>query len=100
MLKAFLLMSLALTMNAQASCIGEAQIRGTVSSVEVGIASCRAFLSSSTKIDLSAVCPLDEIKLANQGIEIGTSNGHNCTMKAGDFISGILVDNGYYIYLE
>lgn len=94
MIKALMLLTVALSINAQAGCIGEAQIIGKVAEVKKSATSCRAFLTSNTQIQLSMVCPLDESKLFNEGVEV------NCQTEAGSDISGILVDNGSFIYLE
>lgn len=100
MFKAFLLTSLFLTFNAGANCIGEAQLLGSVKEVKKTLSSCRVFLAADSVINSSIVCPLDEGKVYSEGIEVGLMNGHDCRYEAGDFISGILVDNGAFVYLE
>lgn len=100
MLKTILLTTLLFSFSAHASCIGEAQIIGKIAEVKKSLTSCRAFLSNATSIQSSVVCPLDEGKLFSEGFEIGLVNGHDCRMEAGDEVSGILVDNGSFIYLE
>jgi hypothetical protein len=99
MMKA-LFLSLVFSVSAQAACIGEAQIIGSISHVKKSSTGCRAFLSSDTRIQQSMVCPLSESKLQSVGIEVGLVNGHDCRAEAGDSISGVLVDNGYLIYLD
>ncbi len=99
--KAFLVIAATLTFSvAQASCIGEAQIIGKIERVKKSLTECRAFLTADTKIQTSMVCPLDEGKLAMEGFLVGIVNGHDCALNAGSDVSGILVDNGYNIYLE
>ncbi|MDO9181803.1 MAG: hypothetical protein Q7U04_05315 [Bacteriovorax sp.] len=100
MIKAFLLMTLALSFSAHANCIGEAQINGKIKEVTKTLSSCRAFLTEDSMIQTSGICPLNEGKLASEGIEVGLVSGHDCKMEAGESISGVLVDNGYIITLE
>lgn len=100
-MKTFLLVCLfSLTVSAQAGCIGEAQILGKVQNVVKTLSSCKVFLTNDTLIQSSGVCPLDEGKLYSEGAVVGMLNGHDCAFNAGDSISGILVDNGSFIYLE
>ena len=100
MFKLFLTIALITSFTVQANCIGEAQLNGKINKIVKSFSSCRAFLSVDSNIQQSAVCPLDEGKLNSEGIEIGLMNGHDCKMEVGDMISGILVDNGFTIYLE
>jgi hypothetical protein len=94
-----LLLSLS-TSFANGKCIGEAQVIGKIQEVHISLSSCRAFLTSNSDIRTSGNCPLDEGKLLSEGIEVGLLDDHNCKMKPGDDISGILVDNGLFITLE
>jgi hypothetical protein len=85
---------------ASEKCIGEAQVIGKIQEVRKTLTSCRAFLTSNSDIRTSGICPLDEGKLYSEGIEVGLKNGHDCKIETGESISGILVDNGFYITLE
>ena len=100
-MKKFILMSsLILSFGSSANCIGEAQVIGKVKEVHKTLTSCKVILTSDSDIRLSEVCPLDGGRLFGEGIEVGLVNGHDCQMQPGDLISGVLVDNGYFIYLE
>ena len=97
MIKAFLLLTLALSLNANASCvgIGEAEVIGFVAKINQGPKTCRVFLTSNVTIWNSIMCPLDEARLADEGAETS-----QCNLKVGDQVSGIFVDNGSFIYIE
>lgn len=97
MIKAFLLMTLVLSLNANASCVGlgEAEVSGYVAKISQGPKTCKVLLTSNVTIWNSLTCPLDEAKLADEGVETS-----QCNLKVGDQVSGIFVDNGSFIYIE
>ena len=94
MIKSIVFLVAVISFSANANCIGEAQINGRVQEVKKSQETCRAFLTSSTVIQTSMVCALDEGKLYSEGFVV------DCAVRAGDRISGYLVDNGSFIYLE
>jgi hypothetical protein len=100
MLKTFIFISLIVSLSSHANCIGEAQILGKIQKVEQTTSGCRVFLSSNAIINTSIVCPIDEGKLSSEGIEVGLIDGSNCKMEVGNVITGVVVDNGSFIYLE
>lgn len=100
MIRSIVFLVAAISFSANASCIGEAQINGRVREVKKSLSGCRAFLTSSTSVQTNVTCPLDEGKLYSEGFEVGLVNGHDCSVQSGDRVSGYLVDNGSFIYLE
>ncbi len=92
---------LTLTLSAQASCIGEAQIIAKVESVRGNsTTSCRVFVKQISFYNESIICPLDISEVSDNGIEIGLKNGHDCDY-GSDTISGVLVkDSAGVIRIE
>ncbi len=73
----------------QATCLGEAQIIAKVESVNsqcvvmINPASVRFYAESG-------VCPLDLSDVLHEGVYVDSFN-NNCSLKAGDVITGVLV---------
>ena len=82
------------------ACLGEAQVIGTVSKVELTETGCRAFVARFSHYQDNGLCPLDDSRLWSEGFEAGLNAQGECAAKAGDTFSGILVDTGDDIVLE
>lgn len=82
--------------------VGEAQLsNGFVEKIDINSNGCRAFVSAaSSNIIPNPLCPVDEGRLFTDGIEVGLHKEDVCNVKAGDILSGILVDNGVVISIE
>lgn len=89
------LLTLAAVSSAHAQCLGEAQIIAKVESIisRDMMMGCTVNVTPATIImyNESRVCPLDLNEVLAQGIEVGLSNGHDCTYNEGDEFSGVIV---------
>ncbi len=99
-MKLIAIITLAISLNSNASCIGEAQFIGQVSKLQKTTTSCKATLTLNSFIQSSAVCPLNDSRLFVEGFEIGLNSEKECNFNAGDDISGVIVDNGTQLILE
>lgn len=86
------------------SCQPEAQIIAKVAAVEaVSIDDCVVSISadSITQYNPSQSCSLELDEVLSSNISVGLVFGHDCRLRAGDQMSGVLVKNASgYIYLE
>lgn len=82
------------------ACIGEAQVLGKVREVRKTMTSCRVLLTSDSVVTVNPLCPLDHSDIEARGISVGMIDGHDCEYNAGDDISGILVDDGNFLFFE
>lgn len=92
---------LSLSLFANATCIGEAQIIASVGELKTdSMTTCRVMISRVSTYNENINCPLDVSEVMSEGIEIGLKNGHDCEFES-DTISGVLVKNkAGRIYLE
>jgi hypothetical protein len=79
---------------------GEAQIIGHVEKTDVFANGCRVFLTGNSRVQQHGLCPIDEVLLSSQGIDVGLHKEDVCSMQVGEPISGILIDKGGYLILE
>lgn len=79
--------------SAAQACLGEAQLIAPVKYTQrTGYSSCKAFIDT-TQVKFfaeSRVCPLSLAEIANEGIEVGFMNGHDCRLDAGDVVNGVI----------
>jgi hypothetical protein len=92
MKKLIILASFLVTANSFASCIGEAQFIGKITSIRVeaidqGVRDCFYKMQFSL-YNQSMVCPLDEMDAMNAEIF-----DYDCRTNIGDTVSGVLVKN-------
>lgn len=83
-------------MNSAMACVGEAQIIAGIYKIEKTMSSCRVFVNPS-KVQFFAenkLCPLALPEIANQGVEVGLKDGHDCAVDSED-LNGILFVNSY-----
>lgn len=92
------------TANAQATCLGEAQIIAKVSDIKLTMLNCTVKIdpASVSFFNDSMVCPLDIDAVLAEGVEVGIKDGHDCALNRGDTLSGIIVRSAATgkIYLE
>ena len=106
MLKSVLLAITILSLNAQAqaSCLGEAQIIAKIASIQSdSLSTCKAYIDlTAVRIyNESMVCPLDLSEVHSKGVEVGFVDGHDCRLQSGDELNGTLVKiNDELIVLE
>ncbi|MBY0553631.1 hypothetical protein K2P97_03825 [bacterium] len=99
-MKTFLtILTLAAMSSANANCLGEAQIIATVKDIKSRdmMMGCTVTVTPETikLYNESRVCPLDLNEVLTEGIEVGLSNGHDCTYNPGDEFSGVIVKKAW-----
>lgn len=76
------------------ACLGEAQIIAKVAGVRsISLSSCTVDIQFIQIFNENRICPLDLAEVVNSGVEVGLINDKDCSLKAGDDLSGTLVLN-------
>lgn len=80
-----------------AECLGEAQIIAKVDRIIARdmATGCVVSVKDVEQFNSSYVCPLSLAEVEEIGVQVGLSNGHDCTLNPDDVLTGVLVKTEY-----